>query len=354
MFTKKFFTFFPPPKLLNTPFTGLDISDDAIRCIQFAPGKKGLEISKFGEVMLPAKVIESGYINDEKTLRTILTAFAKKNNLSHVTVSLPEEKMYLFSTEVPTLSPREANQNIEFKLEENVPLSPANAVFDFDPLRTVAGARNRVSVSVAPRKVIDAYLSALIDSGLTPLSFEIQARALARALVPVGKGATHVLVHIMDKKTGIYIVSDKVVCFTSTVPFGSNAITEAISRELGSSIESAEKFKIEHGYTDCIEAKKIFGAVANVLSNIKDEIHKVNSYWQSHDVIDHKVTSIIISGRDARLCGLSDYLTSTTGIPVEVGNVWGNALSFNGYIPPIEMDKSLDYAVAVGLALNSI
>ncbi|MES2471082.1 MAG: pilus assembly protein PilM [Patescibacteria group bacterium] len=350
-FANLFFKVFPPPILLDTPSAGLSISDDAVRAIKFAHGKHHLEVESFAELALPDGLIEAGFINDEKKLVELLQKFRTDNALSYVHASLPEEKMYIFSTDVPTTDPDDIHQNIEFKLEENVPLSPANAMFSYHLIPRGNSNHQKVGVSVAPRKVVDAYLSLFEKAGFTPVSFELEAQALARAVFEDTLKGARVLVHIMNKKTGIYVVTDGVVRFTSTIPLGSNAITEAVSKAFNVSLEEARKIQYARTTAGTEETKKLFSAVINVLSGLKDEISKVISYWHTHEDGQHQVHAVVLSGRDALIPGFAEYVATNSSVTVSVADVWKNVCVFDKYVPPIPYEESLNYGVAIGLAL---
>src|SRR5689334_21104192 len=129
MLTKTFFKLFPPPKFLNIPYAGLDISDDSIRCIEYGHSHHGYTLNKFGARPLRPGIIEAGHIKDEKALIEEVKSMVKDLKITTVKASLPEERMYLFKTEVPSVNEDQIRQNIEFKLEENVPLSSGEAIF---------------------------------------------------------------------------------------------------------------------------------------------------------------------------------------------------------------------------------
>ena len=132
MFTKTFFKLFPPPRFLDIPYSGLDISDDALRCIDFIHHPRHLSIHKYGMKSLPPGIIESGNIRNREKLIEFLKYFRKEMGIHTVKVSLPEERIYLFKTEIFSDNEQEIKQSIEFKLEENVPLSASEAIFFFD------------------------------------------------------------------------------------------------------------------------------------------------------------------------------------------------------------------------------
>lgn len=327
MFTKTFFKLFPPPKYLNIPYAGLDISDDAIRCIEYSFNHHGYTLHRFGTRALKPGIIDAGYIKDEKALIAELTSLVQELKLTTVKASLPEERMYLFKTEVPNTNEDQIRQNIEFKLEENVPLSPADALFFFDLLPDTMNTtksdsdKTFVSVSVTPKELVHSYLNALQASGLTVVSFEIQAKAIARAVVPHNSKETQLIVHVMNKKTGLYIVSSGVVCFTSTVPWGGELI-----RGKNVADSSDEIFLLRH------------------------EIEKVYTYWSEHGE-GQPIQSIIISGHDAAAISQISHLSPNPNIQLQIAHVWQNAFSEDYYVPTIPFEDSLDYAISAGLAL---
>ncbi len=326
MITQSFFKLFPPPKFLNIPHAGLDICDDAVRCIEYSHGARGITIHRYGTKMLPPGVVESGHIKDEHLLEQTVRELAHELKISIVKASLPEERMYLFKTEVPDAYEEEIRQNIEFKLEENVPVSAADSVFFFDliPLNAVSAEmkdKKIASVSVAPHDLISSYLGVLQRAGLTVLSFEIQAKAIARAIVPRDSIETQIIVYIMGNKTGIYIVCGGVVCFTSTISWGYSTIAQSAD-------------------------------VPATAGELKTEIQRVYGYWVDHGG-GTDISRVILAGRGALFEGLASHCSPDPRIPVEVAQVWQNAFSSDRYIPQIPYEDSLDYAIAAGLALPS-
>ncbi len=321
MFTKTFLKLFPPPKFLDIHYSGLDISDDAIRCIDFSDNQKHLSIHKYGVKSLPPNTVESGNIKNKEVLIKALTDFRQELGIYTVKVSLPEERIYLFKTEIFSTNEQEIKQSIEFKLEENVPLSLSEAIFFFDIIPNSLEDEDRrfASVSVAPRELVMSYLEVLKSAGLTAISFEVQAKACAHSLVQINSKGTVIIVNIMEHKSGIYIVCERTVCFTSTIPWGRKNMED--SKDKDSAIEE-----------------------------LKRELARVNSYWvlHGHGTI---ISKIILSGRGALFQGLVSNCSPDAKITAEIGQVWQNAFSVDKYIPPIQFEDSMDYAVASGLAL---
>lgn len=327
MHTSVFFRFFPPPKFLVMKHAGLDISDDAVYCLEY--GKLSADsgwkynIGRFGSTNIPDGLMEGGDIKDENKLIDILSNFAKKSGLSYVKVSIPEEKSYLFQVNVAGDSVKEIRQNIEFKLEENVPLSVPDSVFYYDLLpQSVTNGVLRASVSVVPRTYIEHYMDLLHKSGLSPIAFEIVPKAIARAVVSPNSNKTILIINIMNQKTGVYIVSGGVVSFTSTVNWGIHS--------------PVDNDRLQYN------------------SLLAKEVDRVYSYWESREENALSISQIVLVGHDAMI--YEKVLTESlkeVNVPVVVANTWQNTLDIDHYVPPVSKVDSLEYVVSAGLAMDS-
>lgn len=350
--------FFPPPKFLEMPAVGLDISDAAVSAIELVRRKHSLAVERFGRRPLPRGSISGGYVHDRDAVVEELRKLKDALKLDFVNASLSEESAYLFKTKIPRVSQKEIRGVLEFKLEENVPIAANDTIFDYS-LIAQAGHTGTdhldVGVTALPKKVVEVYTELLDAAGFVPLSFEIEAQAISRAVIPKGDRDTYLIVNVGESKTGLFIVSDEVVRFTSTVGVGGAHITEAIANYLSVSTSEAVRIKHEHSAFKEKQNAHLFLALTKVISALKDEMSKLFVYWSTHkdpaDELGKKITRIVLCGRDAGITGLADYLSLSFESPLEVGNVWRNVLSFEDYIPPFNFDESLDYAAAIGLAL---
>src|ERR1035437_3541800 len=76
MKTSSFFKLFPPPKFLEMPYAGIDISDSSVHCLMYRHTHLGLKIDRFGSRPLPKGIVEAGIIHDEKTLINAVKSLA--------------------------------------------------------------------------------------------------------------------------------------------------------------------------------------------------------------------------------------------------------------------------------------
>ena len=112
-----FFKLFPPPAFLTMPHAGMDVSDDGIRCIRYEGAIRSRRVDLAAGSDFPPGLVDGGDIKDAKEFTDRIKAFATEHHLNRVRISIPEEKAYLFQTEVFGADKQSIVQNIEFKLE---------------------------------------------------------------------------------------------------------------------------------------------------------------------------------------------------------------------------------------------
>ncbi len=349
-----FFKFFPTPKYLKMPTAGIDITQFSVNLISLEAKEHSLEVSQYASADLKYPVNFSEDISKHTNLVDILTEWKKKYNLQFIEASLPEERAYLFETKVPIGSEAEMRSSIEFSLEENVPISPAESIFDFRLIGDVGNGEVVVAVTVLPEEVVQNYIDLFAKAGLTPLSFLIEPQALSKAVIKGNDMNAYFLVNIRESKTGLFVVSQDSVQFTSTIQIGSRNFTEGIAKQFNITPVEAEKMKKEKGFVKTKENSEMLSAMAGPASVLKEEIERVYVYWHTHKgvtVEKPRIQKIILCGDDASVPGFVDHISQSIKVPAEIGNIWTNVCSFDDYIPPISFEDSLRYGPAIGLAL---
>lgn len=357
--SEKLLSYFPTPYFLDMPHVGLDITPTSIRFIELVKAPGHLKIGKYGIQHLGQPIVFDESLSSNQDLQSALTKIQREQKISFVEVSIPEVVSYLYTIDVPAGDDNSVRANIEMHLEENVPLTLAEAVFEYFPIRT--DKKNNtitVAVSVVPYRIVRDYIKLLENSGMTPVSFLIENQALSRAVVDYEDLSAYLVVQISENRTVLSIVADHAVQFTSSIPIGSAEFTGGLMREYKISKEEAEKMKVNPEYeTADLEHNKIFAGMINGFSTIKDETQRVFTYWQSfQDKIKGAgepamIKKIILSGRDAVLPGLQEYFSNSLNVPVEAANVWKNVFDLKNTVPEIKFNEALDFGTAIGLAL---
>ncbi len=312
-FVEKLYKFFPTPKYLKKPTAGLSISDNHIRLVALNEDSKGLHIICHKEVSIPDGVIVSGEIQNKEDLISLLEKVRKETGFSAVRASMPEEKVYLFETEIPKVLQSEIKSTIEFKIEESVPLKAPETIFDYVILEEKIDSLKLV-VSALPKNTIESYEEVIISAGFSLFNMSIESQTTADAVIKDTDKDLYMIVHFSSDKIGVYVVKDNIVRFTSTISI----------------------LKNQDGFYN----KAAF------------EVLKVINYWSDSISKDKNLhfNKIIVCGSDFDNSCL-DIISQTTGVKASLANVWSNVFDLKDSVPEIGFEDSLRYASAIGLAI---
>ncbi|HET8581546.1 MAG TPA: pilus assembly protein PilM [Candidatus Paceibacterota bacterium] len=347
---------FPTPSILVRVGAGVDISDSSIKWIELVPAVHGWEVGVHGHLPLPEGVVVEGSVRDAAQLGAAIAELREQvGGSSVVHAALPEEAGYVFSMTVPEAGNREEVLHmVEFELEGRVPLKVNQAIYDYDIVGpTEEGIE--LAVSVFPSALVDGYLQAFAAAGIELRSLEVEARAIARAVVPADAADVSLLVDFGRARTGFAILKRGMPIFTDTVAVGGAKLTETVMGALGVGEADANEFKDTIGLLSTDDAR-VHEVVAATAATLADEVLRHYRYWDTRRNEEGKrvtpVARVLLAGGSATLKGLPEYLASRVQAPAALVDVWRNVCSFDEYIPPIERKASLGYATAIGLALR--
>ncbi len=346
---------FSPPSYILMPAVGIDISDRSIKYARLIPAGDGYRLGDFGSVPLAPGIVESGRIISPDLLEAALGDLRRKHNISFVRAALPEEQMYFFRTTIPA-GPRDVlRDTIELSLEEHVPISGPDAVFDFEVVGQT-GTEVEVAVTAAPRAVVESYTDTFSAAGLTLLSLELEAEAIARTVIHKEDPFAHLIVDFGETRTGIAISYAGQIYFTSTIAIGGRMLTETLAKHFNISMEDAEKMKREFGLTKNGPQQDMFSLLLNNVAVLRDEINKHFIYWHTHSdengVARPPIEEIVLVGGDSNLSGFPDYLSVSLRVKTVVANVWTNVHLPEVGVPELSRGESLGYSTAIGLSLH--
>lgn len=349
---------FPPPRYLRRPAAGLDLSDRSIKFIDLDLKSTGLVVKNFGQTDLPVGVIENGEIKNQATLVSTLKNLAAEYHLEAVACDVPEEHAYVVKLKLPKVKPAQWSEMIEVELPEYIPLPPGAIIFDFTPgAIDETGKWQTIDVVAVAKRVIDRYVETLALSALTPVSFEVEAAALARAIVDPSIRQPVMIVDLGKVRASFSIILNGVVLDTATVVgLGGDDFTERLRKNLQLTFSEAETRKIESGLIRTAGKQEQFFALVPLVSALADEIKKRERFWREHGRLEKgspPVARIILTGGQATLPGLAEYLEASVRLPVNLANPWINTLDLGRTIPPLPLAEASGYSAAIGLALRS-
>ncbi len=320
---KTFFDLFPTPEFLLLSTAGLAVTDADVRFVELKRELfgRGLRLTHSSRMANPEGAVESGLISSPDKLVPVLKKLSSRHGIRYVRASLPEEKAYLFTTTISRVSPEGLKDAVAFVVEENVPVSLAESVFDFEIVsEDKSMGELKVAVSVVSKNIVDAYVNLFESAGITPIAFDLESQAIARAVIHRGDKRSHLIINLSSKKTGLYVVEEEVGQFSTTLSYGTGG---------------------DDSYPN--------------LDGLKEELRKVLTFWNTRTdkrgLPEKKIERALLCGIGASRRDFVEKLMSDSGIPYALADVWLSISSSRSHIPEMSLYESLDHASAMGLAL---
>jgi type IV pilus assembly protein PilM len=312
-------------------------------------------------VEIPAGNIEDGKIINKDRVASFIRdavkrAEPKKITTNKVVCSIPESKAFLRIITIPKMKEEEAKEAIKWEMEANIPLPMDQVYFDWQFLETESKSKQNVLTAAVSREIVDDLVEVLEKAGLETYGLEIESIASARSLISHKTGevkGTSLIIDLGSQRTSFIMVVKGIPYFTSSIPFSSESINDAISKSMNLNAEEAEEFKVNHGIENLNSANPIYSSVKALLENLIKEINITLDFYSETAKEDIEIEKIILCGGGGNLRGLIPYLIMRLGKEVELGDPWIN-LEMGKNLPIINRETSVRFATVVGLALRGV
>lgn len=311
--------YFPLPKFLKPPHIGVSFSDKNIKAIIF---DKGNDDPFLESMIIPIEkgTIVSGSVANTDKLAQKISLIKEKFETPFVFFAIPDELAYVFSANVPVTKNSDARESIAFIIEENVPLSLNDTIFDFIPIKIEASSVDYTMsavVSACVKKEVEKYIEAFRKAGLDPIGCIHESQAIANALTFKDVSENISIVHARENRVGIYLVKNGLVNFCTL-----RSISEG-------------------------DYKKEF----------IDEYEKFVDYCSKYsNGPDQSIKSVFVCGEFEYAKKIVDAIIESPNYvsDVKLSNVWTNVLKIDKHVPDIPFEESLNLAGPIGATLSSI
>ncbi|MFA4818042.1 MAG: type IV pilus assembly protein PilM [Parcubacteria group bacterium] len=340
---------------------GLDLSDLSVKVLELEQEGRTERIIGYGAQDIPPGLIEDGKIIDKEKvaacIREVLKkAGPKKISTKKVICSVPESKAFLRIVSIPKMKEEESQEAIKWEIEASIPLSIDQVYYDWQFIEAdMSGKQNILTLAVG-KETIDEMTAVLEMAGLAVYGFEVESVASARSLIDqknIAKEKASFIIDLGSQRTGFIVVVKGIPYFTSSIPFSSESINDAIGKSLNLNFQEAEKAKVNQGIENAESGNPIFTAINSLLENLGQEIEKTLDFYGEMNKETIEVEKIILCGGGANLKGLVPYLEKRLGKVVELGNPWVN-LKIKNNLPIINKENAVRYCTVVGLALRGL
>ncbi len=352
---------------ISNPFRGafgLDIGDLSIKLVQLhrraSPFRQAyFSIDETRSISMPPGYIVNGEIQQPEAVRKklfhLLGRGGKQKPIKApwVVADLPEPKTFLKLIEIDIPPAEIIPDDISYHAKKHIPFEIDSAYLDWQIVNQAEDGKSAsVLIGAANKIIADSYIYLLESVGLTPLALEIEAVAIARAMITADKdynGEARAIIDLGAARSGFIIYDRGSVQFSTNLNFSGELVTMALSQELNLEYADAEKLKITNGLTHDKQRPKYLKIVSDLVNNLTEEIKKSIRFYKDHFKEANPITHLTLCGGAARLINLDTTLARQLKISARPGKVWKNL--FN---PRINHDgESQPLASAIGLALRA-
>ena len=180
---------------------------------------------------------------------------------------------------------------------------------------------------------------------------------MVRAAVPPSYVGTGMLMDWGQTRTSFAIFHRGVVRFAATIPIGGFTVTEAVAKQLGISLDEADRLKKTKDRLaitkERIVRDEAVQAIMPILSAILEETQRYMLYWQEHSEISSLPERIYLAGGDVNIQGLPEYFSAELGVSTVFANPWENISFPPFYLPELSWRDSLRFISVIGLGLQA-
>lgn len=339
-------------------YFGLDISDLSFKLAGVISSKNSFELINYNTANIPPGYFDNGKvikIQESANLikELINSAYGPKIKTKFAHICLPEKHTFIKIIQLPPMSDTEIPSAIDWAAEHHLPFALDEIYYDYHLLQN-KNENHEISIIIgaAPKDIVDDYTKMIKLAGLYPLSLEIEALAIARAIFPQDKNIDYAqaIVDFGANRSSLIIYSQNAVQFSLSLPISGNKITQVISKTLKISPRQAETAKIICG----LDEKKCRGGIKLILEkeldNLAKEINSGLKYYRENINQSIKIEKLILTGGGANMIQLNKILAEKVGIPSEVAPLIDNII-INKKLKLSPTDL-LSLTTAIGLAIK--
>jgi type IV pilus assembly protein PilM len=361
----------------SASFFCIDLGTTGIRVVELALENKMITLKNYVSLEAEQRMNPDGTVAKKniqsldkytiESLRTILDSAVVANH--KVAMSVPTSSTFSSIVTFPRMPKEEIEKAVNYEARQYIPIPIEEVVYGWSIISNdrkgaikkndkgkeqdkgakayVANEKTRVLLIAIPKETSAKYMQIANAFNLDLVALETESFSLARALVGKKTGA-YLIIDIGYKMTGITIVDDGCVTESHSISsVGGEEITKIIAHSYGVNEERANVLKKELGLNSASD-KRLSNIVTPILSIIISEVRKNQEVYLRNN--GKKIDGIIMTGGSSRMPGLSEFISTELGLPVEAGNPF----KMIAYDPMLEEKLeaiSASYAVALGLAL---
>jgi type IV pilus assembly protein PilM len=359
-----------PRKKDRSGLVGVDVGSSSVKAVELKEKRGRYELVNLALNNLARDAIVNGVIMDAGSLSSTVRKMFEENNIStpNVAASVSGQSVVVKRATITAGSEEELEQAIQQEVMHNVQLDLANANLSYYVLGAMQekdsldwradryrGARQLdVLLLAAQRDSLQHHTDLFMQANRNLVVVDVDAFAVQNAFelsYEPPPDLTVALLNIGASIMNVNITRGGVPLFTRDASIGGNQYTAVLQKELGLTLEEAEKLKMGIEVTRVgseAELPHLRSVSQGLLAEVQD------AFYEFHQTMQEPIQAIYLAGGTARVRGLADLLQAELKARVEIIDPFRKI-----YCNPGKFDKDFvatlapRMTVAVGLALRS-
>ena len=265
-------------------------------------------------------------------------------------ISICGRELIIKKIQIPAVPPKELPDAIQLEAEHHIPFAIDEVFLDYHLVSEQGGTMDLILVAVKKSKVME-YIGVVDEAGVTPLIVDVDCFALCNQFELNAPEQGEEAVALIDIGASIMktnVIRGGATIFARDIPFGGNQYTQAIAQRLSVPFEAAEAAKL--GKDPNVECDTLVPAIEEVSHELSLEVQRTFDYFAS-TAESERIGKIVLAGGCSQVAGLSEYLASNWGIPVELARPF-DRIEVEAPFAEGVAGAGPSLAVAVGLGLR--
>ena len=331
---------------------GIDIGSQSVKLVELKKNRSNATLLQAQQMLLADLPFynPTGQISLE-VVRWMINRYKIRD--AFLTVSFPMDYIYSKYIQLPSTAEDKVQQMIPFEARQQIPFSLDEVYWDAYTLgKDMAANETHVALHAMKRKSIELFMGELLKSDVHVNTIDVDAMALYNAMAFNDQAKEAVLVDVGVNHTNVIVV-DQYSCWTRNLPIGGHSFTAALTKDLGLTVEEAEKFKREVGLTAEVQDYRKSEVLQRAIQNLIKEVQRTMSYYRSlsKNVAMHQ---LYLSGPSVKIKGFTQLFAENFNIDVAYFDPFRNVqLGRKVDLQEVEEFRT-HYACAVGLALRNM
>jgi type IV pilus assembly protein PilM len=334
----------------------IDIGSSSIKMIEARASGGAVQVLNWGAVPAPPSAIQSNMVAEPERVADVVRSLIEGKGVQarKAVTAVPGPAVMIKRVTLPAQSAQELENTILFEAGNFIPEDLENVNLDYQVTEQLPDTKQMEVLLVAAKKdIVASYAETLRSAGLVPVVIDVDYFALDNMYElnydPVPSQVV-ALVNIGARYSSINILKGGRSTFTGDVPVGGRDITEALTRDLGISVEDAERVKAGEAVAE-IDPEQLSMALGPATDALIEEIHYALSFFWTA-ATDERIDALYLSGGAARVPELCQRLAERAEAPVHVADPLARAAFAGGVDAAKLRARGAEFAVAMGLAVR--